>query len=108
MIVIMSGSQLHRLQIRFGGSPSDGKSNMIRRTGSRPQRLHLFHQKGNQRIGIQQRLRLLKQVGLVSRPAPLGNAEKFIFRPLCGINIYLSGKIASRVLLVIHIKRHIL
>ena len=107
-IVVMGRSQFHGQQILLSRSTADNESDVIRRTSSRPQRLHLLYKERNQRTGVQDSFGLLIQVSLVCRTATFGHAEEFIFHSLSSFDINLCGQVTLRVHLIVHVQWSIL
>jgi len=81
---------------------------MVGRAGRGTQRANLFNQKGLKFARHQQRLGLLIEIGLVGRPASLGDAQKLVLISVGGVQVNLRGQVASRIHLTEHIQRGIL
>ena len=81
---------------------------MVRRTGSRTECFHFFHQKFFERNWIEQRFCFLKEVGFVGRTAAFGYKQEFILVAVTGYEVNLSRQVSACVHLVVHIECRIL
>ena len=92
----------------MGTRTADDDGNVIRRTSGSAERLHLAHEERHECSGVENGLRLLIEVGFVGRTAAFGHAEEAVFVAVGGFDVDLSGQVAARVHLVIHVERGIL
>ena len=108
IIVKVSGSQFHSQQILLGRSTADNESNVIRRTSSCSQSLHLFNQERNQCTGIQNCFCFLIQICFIGRTATFSNTEEFVFHSFSSFDVNLCRQVTLCIHLIIHIERRIL
>ena len=98
--------ELHGLQAGLGRGSSDHEDEVVGRTGRRADRLHLLGEELLKARGVQERFRLLVEVGLVGRSPALGHEKELVLHPAGGIEIDLGGEVRPRVLLVVHLQCH--
>ena len=108
IVIVVRRGQLHRQHRAFNGRAADHESDVIRRTSSRTQRLHLFNQVGNERSRIQNGLRFLIQIRLVGRTTALDDTKELVFVTFAGFDVDLSRQVALRVLFFVHRQRGVL
>ena len=109
VVVVMGRGEFHGEEVLLCRCSSDDESDVIGRTCSRSQGLHLLHEEGHQGAWILDAcLGLLIEIGLVGRTATLHHAEELILLALSGLDIYLCREVTTCVHLVVHIERSIL
>ena len=104
----MCRGELHGEEVLLGRCATDDEGDMVGRTSGGAECLHLLHHEGHQRVGVEQRLGLLVEVGLVGRAATLGHAEEVILHALGSLDVDLCGEVATGVHLVVHVERSVL
>ena len=108
-VIELDRSELHGQQVLLSRRTTDHKGNMIRRTSSCTQTLHLLYQEGNQgALVLDRRLGHRIEVGLVGRATTLSHHHKLILSALGSLNIDLSREVTTGVYLVVHIQRGVL
>ncbi len=104
-VEVFGRGELDGLEAGFGRGTTDDDHEVIGRARGGAQMLHLVDDERLQALRVQQRLGLLKQEGFVGRTAALGDKEKFIARPLGGVEIDLRREVRARVDLLVHVER---
>ncbi len=108
-VIILDRTQLHSQQVLLGTGTTNNEADVIRRTSSCSQMLHLLNQPRQQGLLVlNQRLRHGIEVSLVGRATTLGNADETVFGTLYSLDVYLSRQVALGVHLVVHIQGCIL
>ena len=108
-VVIVSRSQFYGEKVLFGTRTTDNKSDVIRRTSSRSQALHLIDEERNERTRVlQQSLCLLIEICFIGRATTFHHAEETILLTFGGFDVYLCGQVTFGVHLIIHIEGCIL
>ena len=100
-IQVSGGGELHGHEGSLGRGSTDHERQVVGRTRRRPQRLHLRRQERDQAVGIEQRLGLLEQVGLVGRPPTLSDEQEPVLHSVGGQDVDLGRQVVARVLLVV-------
>jgi hypothetical protein len=96
---------LDRLQAGLGRGAADHERQVIGRAGRGPEHLHLLGEELHEARGVQDRLRLLEQEGLVRRAAALGEHQEVVLHPVRGVDVDLRRQVGPRVGLVVHGER---
>ena len=108
-VVVMGRSELHGQQVLLRRGAADDDSDVVRRTSSRTEALHLLHEERNERPRVlDTRLGLLIEVGLVSRTTTFGYAKETILVALGSLQVNLCREVAFGVHLVVHVERCVL
>ena len=81
-----------RFQALLRGEPADHDCEVVGWARRCAQRLHLLREELVEGAGIEHRLRLLEEVGLVGRPAPLGHEEELVLHAIHGSDVNLGDK----------------
>lgn len=108
LVEIFNRSFLHDFKILLSRSSADNDGDMIRRTGSRAECLHLLDKERNESLRVDKSLCLLIEISLVGRTAALRYEQEFILIAITGMNINLRREITSGIDLVIHIQGGVL
>ena len=109
LIVVLDRSQLHGKEVLLGRSTTDNEGDVVRRTCSCTQALHLLYEEWEEcALILDSSLGHRVEVGLVGRATTLGNHYEAILVALCSLDINLSRKVATGVHLIIHIERSVL
>ena len=108
VVIIMSRSQLHGEQVLFGRCAADNECDMIRRTSSRTEALHLLNHERYQSSWIEDGFRLLIQISLIGRPTAFGHAQETVLHSFGGFDVDLCREVALGVHLFVHAQRGIL
>ena len=109
VVVILNRSELHREQILLCRGASDDESDVVWRTSSGAQCLHLLHKERQQCAFILNgSLCHWIEVGFVCRATTLCHHHKAILHAVCCLDVNLCRKVTASVYLVIHIQRRIL
>ncbi len=97
--------QLDRLQRQLGRGAADDDRQVVRRAGGGPQQPDLLVEERQQRLGVEQRLGLLEEEGLVGRAAALGDEQELVLVARSGEELDLGGEVGAGVLLLVHRER---
>ena len=108
VVVIVGRGELDGEQVLLGRCAANDDGDVVGRTGSRAERLHLANEEGHECGRVKDGLGFLIEVSLVGRAATLGDAEEFVLHALGGLNVNLCGQVALRVNLVVHREGRIL
>jgi len=73
-----------------------------------PRVFHLLYKERNEGLGVDDGLRFLIEISLVGRTSALGHEYEMVFIAFGGVDVDLSGKVASGVHLVVHGERCVL
>ena len=79
-VEVAGGGELRDLERVLGRHAADDDGEVVRRAGRRAERAQLLVQERAEPLGVQQRLRLLVEEGLVGRAAALGHHEELVLR----------------------------
>ena len=104
-VEIVGRRELGDLEVVLGRGPADDQREVVRRTGRRAEGPDLGVDEGAQALGVEQRLGLLEEVGLVGRAAPLGHEEELVGVAVGRVELDLRRQVVLRVLLDEHAPR---
>ena len=104
VVEVFGRSELHGLENRFGGGAADHEGDVVRGASRRAEGLHLLDEELLEARGIQERLCLLEQVGLVGRAAALGDEQELVGHALDGVDVDLGREVGAGVLLGVHVQ----
>ena len=108
-IVVMGRSELHGEQILLSRCTTNHDSDMIGRTSSRTEALHLLYKERDEGTGVlNARFGLLIEVGLICRTTTFGYTKEMILHTLCCFDINLCGEVAFRIYLIVHVEGRVL
>mmetsp|Transcript_61357 Transcript_61357/g.171322 ORF Transcript_61357/g.171322 Transcript_61357/m.171322 type:complete len:421 (-) Transcript_61357:724-1986(-) len=102
VVEVARGRELHGLQAQLGRQAAYDDGEMVRRASGGAKGHDLLRYEFLQLLRVQQRLRLLIEVGLVGRAATLRHEHELVLVALHGIQVELGGQVALRVLLCEH------
>ena len=108
IIVIMSRCKFNSQQVLFSRSTANDKCDMVRRTSSCTQSLHLFYQERNQSSRIQDSFCFLIQISLVGRTTTFGYTQEIVFHTFGSLQVNLSRKVTTSIHFFVHAQRSIL
>ena len=108
-VVVLDAGQLHRQQVLLSAGATDYEGDVVRRTSSGTQALHLLHEERNQCTfvldsGLGHRI----EIGLIGGTAALGDHDEAIFCTLASLDVNLCRQVATCVHLVVHVQRSVL
>jgi hypothetical protein len=101
----VTARELDRLERVLGRRAADRDGEVIGRARRRADRADLLLEEAHQRLGVEQRLRLLEQERLVRRPAALRDEQQLVRVAGHRVDLHLRGQIGARVLLGVEIDR---
>ena len=104
-VEVAGARQLGRLECRLGRRAADDDGEVVRRAGRRAERLHLLEDPRQQRLLVEQCLRLLEQVALVGRAAALRHEEELVGVAVDGGDLDLGRQVVAGVALLVHVDR---
>ncbi len=108
-IVELDGSQFDGEEVLLSRCTANHEGNVIGRTGSCAEALHLLHEERDERTLVLNRgLRHGIEVGLVSRTTTLGDKHELILCTLRSLDVDLGREVTTGVHLVVHVQRGIL
>ena len=108
-VIVVRRCQLNRQQVLLRTRTANNESNMIRRTSSCTQALHLLNEEGNKcTFVLDAGFGLLVEISFVCRTAALGHAQELVLHALRCLDINLCRQVALGIHLVEHIQRSIL
>ena len=108
-IVELDRSEFHSEQVLLGRGSTNHKGDVVWRTSSSTQTLHLLYQEWDEcSLVLDSSLGHWVEVGLVSRATTLSHHHKLILSTLCCLDINLCRQVATGIHLVIHVQRGIL
>jgi hypothetical protein len=100
---VAGGCELHGFRQASAEVPPTTRQ-VVRRAGGGSQRLHFFHEELLETSGVEKRLCLLVQIGLVGGAAPLGHEQELVFHPVGGVQVDLGRKIAAGIDLIVQVQ----
>ena len=109
LIIVLDRSQLHGKEVLLCRSTTDNEGDVVRRTCSCTQALHLLYEEWEQcTLILDSSLGHRVEVGLVGRATTLSYHHEAVLVALCSLDVNLSRKVATGVHLIIHVERSVL
>ncbi|CAB4852078.1 unannotated protein [freshwater metagenome] len=105
VVEVAGAGQLRRLDSALGARAADDHGEVVRRARRSAERLHLLEQPRQQRLLVEQGLRLLEQVALVRAAATLGHEQELVGVAIGGADLDLRRQVVAGVDLVVHVQR---
>ena len=98
-VEVARARELHGLERELGREPADHEREVVGRAGRGAERADLLGHEAQQRLRVEQRLRLLVEEGLVRRAAALGQEEQVVLVAGLGVDLDLRRQVRAGVLL---------
>ena len=109
LVVVLDRSQLHGKKVLLSRSTTDNEGDMVRRTCSCTQTLHLLYEEWEQcTLILDSSFGHRVEVGLVGRATTLSYHYEAVLVALCSLDVNLGRQVATGVHLIIHIERSVL